>query len=402
MTCHGPVHASHPDRHRAGAAIALVVSALLAAGGPALAQEPAAYPYGQPPASDPSAQPPAQDPYAQPAYAPATPAAPAPSIRQLFAATLAAVATAGGSALTVGLTQAITGGLTSWFNRKLKVDPAAGAYPSVAQQAYPGVTQAPAYPAPQTYPGQQAYPTPQAYPEQQAYPPQPVYPSPQPYPADGSAPTYAPGAAAVQYYDTHSGAATAPDPALAAAVAAAAGAEGLYAGLAFEVHAQQPGGATLAVDPASHVFRTGERFIVYYRPTLPGRMQVYNVNPAGQQSLIDSVQIAAGQLAQLGPYEFTALTGDEQLKLVLEPCTTPALTSATRDIVNVAPQGAGTGLGLAACGPVTRSARAPRTRDIRKVAVEGTTGFALDPVSAQEQASGRFEAREVTIVFRHR
>lgn len=375
---------------RSGRAAALLAGVLLAGVGPAGAQSPA------------------PDPYAQPVQVPPEPAAPTlPSIRQLFASTLAAVATAGSSALTVGLTQAIAGGLTTWFNRKLKVDPAAGG--PYAQPA-----------------------SPEPYPSPPSYPPSPPYPSAQPdagaeagYSAYGpppspSAPTADPGAAAsdaqavypqpqyaqpppapVQYYDTYTGAATAPDASLAAAPVET-GDAGLYAGFAFEVHAVHAGGGSFAVDPASHVFRTGERFVVYYRPTLPGRIDVYNINPAGRQSLIDSVQIAAGELAQLGPYEFAAMTGDEQLKLVLQPCTTAALTSATRDIVKVSQPEAAPALVLAPCGPVTRSARPPRTRDIRKVALDGTTGFALDPLSPQEQASGLLDAREVTIVFRHR
>ena len=50
----------------------------------------------------------------------------------------------------------------------------------------------------------------------------------------------------------------------------------------------------------------------------------------------------------------------------------------------------------------TRSIAAPATRDIRKVALDGTTAFALDPVSAAERSSGQFAPREVTILFRHR
>jgi hypothetical protein len=315
-----------------------------------------------------------------------------PSIRQLFASTLAAVATAGGSALTVGLTQAITGGLTSWFNRRLKVDPN-GAATGAPPPGYPSANST-AGQAPPDYGAAQAYPLPD-YGAAQAYPP------PQQYPTASNGQPYPPADGNVQYYDAQTGVVATPDPAFAAA---AVGDGSLYAGLAFEVHALQPGGAAFPVDPSAHEFRTGDRFVVYYRPTLPGRMDVYNINAAGQQTHIDSVEIAAGQLAQLGPYEFAALTGDERLRLVLQPCTTPALTSATRDIVNVSqPAAAGaSGLGLASCGPATRSVREVRTRDIRKVALEGTTGFALDPVLPQEQASGRLEAREVTIVFRHR
>jgi hypothetical protein len=65
----------------------------------------------------------------------------------------------------------------------------------------------------------------------------------------------------------------------------------------------------------------------------------------------------------------------------------------------------GGGVQLSACGaPTTRGIdrKKVRTRDIEKVAVDGTTSFALDPVSHQEQAAGVVETRELTIVFRHR
>ena len=156
----------------------------------------------------------------------------------------------------------------------------------------------------------------------------------------------------------------------------------------------------------TYQFRSGDRFMVYYRPSLPGRMQVFNINPAGQQTLIDATNMAAGQLAGLGPYEFTNLAGDESLRLVLAPCSTPQLLVATRDIVKVdapPPSDAQTGGGvhLENCSVTTTRSVAVRTRDIQKVAADGTTSYALDPVSAQELTTGNVESREVTIVFHH-
>lgn len=293
---------------------------------------------------------------------------PRSTVRNLFAGTLAAVMQAAGMSVAVGLTQAVTGGLTHWFSRRTGAPAMAAPLPAVA--APPLVA------------------------------PQPMLPETQPV--------------STQYFDPRTGGATATDPAVAAAAQnpAAAG-DTMFAGLAFEVHLQDASGATFPVDPATHEFHTGDRFVVFYRTTLPGRMGVFNINPAGVQSRIDAVEIAAGQLAQLGPYEFTAIKGDEALRLVLTPCTTPTLVGVTRDIVN-----AGTGAGfsrtnapapaaLAACtsaGMAVRGvgASAVRTRDIRKVAVEGTTGFALDAVSSAELASGSVTPREVTIVLRHR
>ncbi|MCC7461038.1 MAG: hypothetical protein IT480_01110 [Gammaproteobacteria bacterium] len=300
------------------------------------------------------------------------PVAPRISIRQVFATTLAAAAAATGSTLVAGLTQFIAGGLMNWFSRRTSPAPAAG----------PGQLPAAADPALV----QQDYQTAGAVSDQ------------------GQAVAQAMPASAPQFFDPRTGASTAPDPAFFAPQSDPAAADpGIYAGIAYEVHAVGAGGATVPVDPARHIFRTGERFIVYFRPALPGRMQVYNINPAGQQALIDSIELAAGQLSTLGPYEFAALTGDEQLRLVLTPCATPELLLATRDIVKVAaPATAGAGLVMSTCGLATRSIDWPATRDIRKVALEGTTAFALDPVSSVERSSGQFAPREVTILFRHR
>lgn len=290
--------------------------------------------------------------------------APKQILKNMFAASLAAMTTTVGSTVLTSLTQAITGGITSWFSRKKKPES------DVAT-----VAQAPIVaPPPPFDPAAAAVP----------------FPPP---------PSFAP--ATPQFFDAQTGAPAAPDPVFAQALAAPDTTGGVFAGLAFEVHAVLPGGAMTPVSPATHEFRTGDRFIVVYRPTLPGQMTVFNINPAGVQSQIDRVDLAAGQLAQLGPYEFTAMTGDEQLRLVLSPCSTPELLAATRDIVNVG-HAAVPALNLAACSPATRSIRDVPTRDIRKVGVEGTTAFALDPVSANEFSSGQVAPREVTIVFRHR
>ena len=62
----------------------------------------------------------------------------------------------------------------------------------------------------------------------------------------------------------------------------------LYAGIAYEIHLLQPDGSTMPVDPLNYTFRTGEQFRVYYRPSLPGRVDVFSINAAGQEAQIDS------------------------------------------------------------------------------------------------------------------
>lgn len=348
----------------------------------------------------------------QPAYtAPEYAATPVPvaassrtSMRDLFAGTLATVAHISGTTLVAGLTQAIAGGLTDWFSRKLKVQPgvsgqppaydAASTIPAYPQDAQsPPVYTAPAYPQDVQSPPVYAAP---AYPQDPA-----MYAAGTPLAMPSSVPAYGD---APQYFDPRTGVATSAGPAFGGPAAEGVAMDGaLFAGLAYEVHAIDSMGNTVAVNPAAHEFRTGDRFVMHYRPALPGRMEVYNINPAGRRTQIDSVELAAGQLATLGPYEFVALTGDEQLELVLRPCSTPELLLATRDIVNVSGLAApAAGPGLAVCGPATRSMNTIATRDIRKVALEGMTGFALDPVDAQELASGQLAPRQLTVSFRHR
>ncbi|MCM2312844.1 MAG: hypothetical protein NDI84_15740 [Steroidobacteraceae bacterium] len=316
------------------------------------------------------------------------------SMRDVFVGTLAAAAQATGTKLVMDLAQVVTGGLANWFSRKLDARAQAAQQAAAATLAAPNAA-APALIAPPVTPPVVApvvAPTPTNLPAPVAF-------------GDASAPQPL-GPPAVQFFDAQTGNVAAADPVVLAAPMPTGGAgDALFAGLAYEVHALQSGGATLPVNPATHEFRTGDRFIVLYRPTLPGRMDVYNVNPAGRRTQIDSAELAGGQLARLGPYEFSAMTGDEQLRLVLTPCSTPELTLATRDIVKVSDIATtpGAGLNLANCGGLaTRSIDGLVTRDIRKVAVEGTTGFALDPIAAEERESGRLAPREVTINFRHR
>ena len=141
---------------------------------------------------------------------------------------------------------------------------------------------------------------------------------------------------------------------------------------------------------------------MYYRPALPGRVDVFNVNAAGQNSQIDNVNVAAGELVTLGPYEFANLTGEETLILRQSACVTPTQFAPTRDIVKAA-DGAMNGPQFASCSDVvTRGIKPTKVRDIKKVSMEGGTSFALDPVSANEMSSGQYAPRQVTITLHHR
>ena len=181
-------------------------------------------------------------------------------------------------------------------------------------------------------------------------------------------------------------------------------APGRVVGLAYEVHLLDANGLGHAVDPAQHVFRTGDRFQVHYRPALPGRVTVSNVDPRGNELRIDQSQVAAGQLATLGPYRFVDSTGRETLKLRLEPCNSPTLTAASRAIVKVgAPASANaTALRINDCNEALARGFAAKTRAITKTSLDGATRFALDPMERDEMASGEFMARELAITLQHR
>ena len=316
------------------------------------------------------------------------PAPPSPkqSLKQMFAGTVAAVLQGTGAGLAVGLTQALSGAIQGWFNKPGQVTQAN------AMTSQPGGMM----PDNQMATGMPSTISPvdgMSGMETTTYPPTDMsgVSGTMPQASDGT------GIPATPY---------SPDQPHGTAGAAA-----VYAGLAFEVHALALDGSATPVDPATHTFATGDRFVIHYRPSLPGQVTIFNVNPLGQEKQIDTVNVAAGELTRLGPYEFRDNSGDEQLRLILSPCRTDQLIATTRDIVRVEemqpvgavnPSAAGETLGLAECGTVmTRSTR-PQTRDIAKVESEGGTMFALDPVSSQEVATGQVVPREITLAFRHR
>lgn len=327
-----------------------------------------------------------------------------PRMRDMFAATLATVLQTTGQTAMMSVSQGLQGAINNWFvrntqGRQMMAMPMPAPMPGYANnmqpQSAPGAE--PAYPS---------YPTPN---ESGAVPPAndngayPAYPSngdvsPAAAPANANYPSYpTPGASGDAYPNpqTESGGNVGAPPAMPAS-------SPIYAGIAYEVHAIGRDGSTTRVDPASHVFHTGDRFRVFYRPALPGRVDVFNINGSGQNTQIDTVQVAAGDLASLGPYEFSDAGGSETLILRLSPCATPALVAATRSIVKV--QGAAptqAGLNLGSCGATSTRGIHQKTRSIRKVAVEGGTSFALDQVAPSELSSGQLDARQVTITLQH-
>jgi hypothetical protein len=313
-------------------------------------------------------------------------AAPPPekgAFKKLFAGTLAAVLQTTGAGLATGLATVMTGAIQNWFNKPPKTPPPmtadamggmGGMTPGAMGSGMPGAM--PTMPPMSTDPmGGMTMPTTPGM------------------PADPNAASTAMGMPQAGM----------PAPGMMPATS------GIVAGLAYEVQLLAPGGQTMTVDPATHYFATGDRFVVMYRPSLPGQVAIYNVNPLGQEKLIDSINVAAGELTRLGPYEFRHNTGTEVLRLILSPCRNDGLMATTRDIVKVdemaspvassPPSGA---LTLQDCAIVASRSVRPETRDIVKVGAEDGTMFALDPVSQQEIQAGNFTARELTLTFNHR
>lgn len=179
-----------------------------------------------------------------------------------------------------------------------------------------------------------------------------------------------------------------------------------HAGIAYEIHAIDRRGVAKAVDATTHQFHTGDLFRIYYRPTLPGRIRVSNVDPTGATALVDRVEVAAGQLVQLGPYEFVGRKGRETVRLLLEPCESALLMASTRAIVKRPASEFGPAVGGLKMRGCDRGAGAdqkdPLTRAIRKSTTEGSTVYALDRVAARELTSGNYDARAVDITLWHR
>jgi hypothetical protein len=352
--------------------------------GRAAAQAADPYPQQYPPQQYPQQQ------YPQQQY-PQQQAAQAHPMRALFAQSLATVAQNTGTAAVMAVADGLTGALKTWFDSRRQrkgENGALGNYYALNTSPPP----APNYSdggamAPQSYPA----PSPDAG----GYP---MPGDPNAYPNPGAAPNGDPNGYPTPMTDAYLPSAPPSPP--------------LYAGIAYEIHLLQPNGATSPVDPLTYTFRTGDQFRVYYRPSLPGRVDVYNINAAGQNAQIDSSIVAAGELASLGPYQFTDLQGEETLILKLSPCMTQATYAATRNIVKAqgAPGASSTSnlgsdpLGFDNCSNTsTRGLKAkPKTRDIRKVMVEGGTSFALDPIAPDELGGGDMSPRQVTINLHHR
>ena len=337
--------------------------------------------------------------------------------KQLFAGTLTAVLQTTGVGLATGLTQMMTGAISNWFNR-----PRNGQANNIAPDPNAGMGAMPPMPA-ATY-------DPMAG----------MQPPPMPPPTDGMQPgsmggMQSPGPGNPGYAGGGMPGAP-PDPmggmAMPAPVPMGGGAPmaaspmgmqpttppAIYAGLAYEVQAIGRTGATMTVDPATHTFSTGDRFVVMYRPSLPGQVALYNTTyspdgrPLGPEKLVDTVNVAAGELTRLGPYEFRNNQGREALRLLLTACRNEQLMATTRDIVKVddipsvaqaeiaKEPGAVT---FPNCSMVAaRGVDGPQPRDIVKVSSEEGTMFALDPVSPQEIQAGNIAPRELTLTFNHR
>jgi hypothetical protein len=323
----------------------------------------------------------------------------APRMRDMFAATLATVLQTTGQTAMMSVSQGLSGAINNWFVRKTGGQPMGMPMPipTYTNSLQPASAPAPEYPQYPSANDPNAVPAPQ---DNSAYPSFPSAGDPGAQPSGGAA-------AYPSFPDTGSTATADPGamsppgtyPATPAAPPTTQPTP-IYAGVAYEVHLLGANGMTSRVDPATQIFHTGDRFRVFYRPALPGRVDVFNINAAGQNTQIDTVQVAAGELASLGPYEFSDLTGRETLILRLSPCSSPALVAATRNIVKVQdPSTAAPAISFGSCTS-TRGIKT-KTRDIRKVAVEDGTSFALDQVSAQEMNSGQLASRQVTITLQH-
>jgi hypothetical protein len=308
--------------------------------------------------------------------------------KQLFAGTLTAVLQTTGAGLATGLATAMTGAIQNWFNKPPKAPANVVADPSGGMGGMGAMPSGMPTGMPDPMGGMQT---------------STGMPGAMPDPMGGMTTSpAAPMGGGMPMTGAQMGMQPATPPAI-------------YAGLAYEVQAIR-GGVSMTVDPATHIFATGDRFVVMYRPSLPGQVALYNTTYShdgrllGPEKIVDTVNVAAGELTRLGPYEFRNNQGMEQLRLVLTACRNEQLMATTRDIVKVedvpvASQAstASPAINFQNCSSVaTRGVDGPQPRDIVKVSSEEGTMFALDPVSPQEIQAGNIAPRELTLTFNHR
>jgi len=169
-----------------------------------------------------------------------------------------------------------------------------------------------------------------------------------------------------------------------------------YAGVAYATFIVEPNGEAKRIDPSTHQFRTGDQFFVRYVPNLPGRVDVSNINPRGQEVPLGSWPVAAGQEVTLpaqGTFQFDGAAGDEGLRIAFTPCTSGA---GTRDITINASASVNYGALLPACGGAQKNA----TRDIA-VSFENGIGYGVSPLDRGEVQTRAVETRSLVVQFRH-
>ena len=173
-----------------------------------------------------------------------------------------------------------------------------------------------------------------------------------------------------------------------------------HAGFAFRVQLITAEGSRSDVDPTRQTFSSGQQFELSYRTNLPGRVVVFNLDPRGQEREIDRVELQAGELNVLGPYEFVDATGEDTLRLVFQPCI-PRIDSG-RGIAKVAMVREDVARAIGKCQPEASADRDKPTRSIVKVTRDTGTHFALDRLTDEELRTGAVAPRETRIVFQHR
>lgn len=168
-----------------------------------------------------------------------------------------------------------------------------------------------------------------------------------------------------------------------------------YAGVAYATYLVAPDSEPVRVDAATYQFRTGDQFIVRYVANMPGRMDVSNVNPRGQETALGTWPVVSGEQVTMpsqGAFQFNGSAGDEGLRFYFTPCTSGV---PTRDISMTAAATVNYGTLLPSC-----NARTTSTRDIT-VSAENGMGYAVSQLDKPELDTKSVETRVFMVRFRH-
>lgn len=189
----------------------------------------------------------------------------------------------------------------------------------------------------------------------------------------------------------------APQGAGEATIAAAPEPEPVSATLVVATYVDDGGARLRQVSPEETRFTGSDRIVLRTTANLPGIHRLSNRTPDGRVVPLGDWPAAAGQVHDIGPFEFAGAAGTDQVLFRFLPCADPA-TSAT-DSLEVAPD---VRASLPTCRDAQLAARSglPAPRDMF-IADRGKNHFTAAPLGDLVEANRLRRPLQTELSFRH-